>query len=80
MQSFETRGLIIHDIMRKTNLLIALQLAKEDTPLSLQKFDGAWKLGRLWTLHDNPISAVIMSTSHIVLYWLYALNQSEFSL
>ena len=47
MQSSETRGLIIHDIMRKTNLLIALQLAKEGTPLSLQKFDGAWKLGRL---------------------------------
>ena len=61
------------------------QPANEDTFLWVCKvlwtphWWGAWKLGRLQPVHDNYITHwrywVIMSTSHSVVYWLYALDQ-----
>ena len=65
-----TRGLTIHNIMRKPNSLIILlhiflmkQAGKEESALWIckslrtQHARGAWKLGRFWTWHDNPIAA-----------------------
>ena len=89
----QTRGLKMHDIMRKPNLIIVLvyifkQSAKEDIfwfCKSSRTVQGrrARKLERLWTRQDNcniyGSCYIIMSTSHAIEYWLNALNQSDFS-
>ena len=66
------------------------QITKEDISLNLQKFKNtsqtvrAWKLGRGWTRHDNCNICgwywVIMLTSLFTVYWLSALDQSDFFL
>ena len=68
---------IFYDIMQKPNsiivLLYFLQSAKEDT----LHWQGAWKLpvGRLWTLHDNTISAVDVGYHvNFAHYWIMTIS------
>lgn len=54
-------------------LLYFLQSAKEDT----LNWQGAWKLpvGRLWTLHDNTISAVDVGYHvNFAHYWIMTIS------